>query len=109
MTVDSIPSSRPISNRAPRAVAARQLGGPSFWKFRTRSAPYLFLLPYFLVTAVFFVYPLIYAAILAFYQTNGPRSRVFVGLENFRWVLADPDFHKAVWNTTVFAFFSIFL
>jgi len=83
--------------------------GLDFWKFRTRAAPYLFLLPYFLVTGVFFIYPLIYAAVLAFYQTNGPRTRIFVGLGNFAFVLRDPDFYTAVRNTCVFALCSIFL
>jgi len=84
-------------------------GGGGGWNRRTRTAPYLFLIPYFLVTLVFFLYPLIYATILAFYQTNGPASRAFVGMANFRFVLRDPDFHTALWNTTVFAFFSVFL
>src|SRR5688572_31245962 len=89
-----------------RAAAPR---GPRWWKVRTRSAPYLFLLPYFLVTATFFLHPLIYASVLAFYQTNGPAYREFVGLDNFRFILSDPDFHTALWNTSVFALFSILL
>lgn len=72
-------------------------------------APWLFLSPYLLLTAVFFLYPVAYATLLAFYQTSGPRSRVFVGLDNFRFILTDPDFRIAVWNTLVFAVFSIFL
>lgn len=71
--------------------------------------PYLFLLPYLLVTAVFFLYPLIYATILAFFQTAGPTRRQFVGLENFTFVLADPDFHRALFNTCIFAIASICL
>src|SRR5258708_19356332 len=66
-------------------------------------APYLFLAPYLLVTAVFFLYPLINAGDLAFYQTNGITARAFVGLGNFSFVLADADFQLAVWNTTYFA------
>jgi ABC-type sugar transport system permease subunit len=76
-------------------------------KLRSTSAPYLFLLPYFVLNAVFFLYPLIYATILAFYQTNGPSRRAFVGWGNFTFILKDPDFHKALWNTTIFAAFSI--
>lgn len=79
------------------------------WRWRTRCAPYLFLLPFGLVTLVFFLYPLSTATGLAFYQTNGPSRKVFVGIENFTFVLHDPDFHTALWNTTVFAFFSICL
>lgn len=74
-----------------------------------KRAPYFFLAPYLILTLVFFVYPFIDAVVLAFYQTNGPLSRTFVGLANFRFVLSDPDFAKALKNTSVFAFFSIFL
>ena len=79
------------------------------WKGRLnkRTAPWLFLSPYLVLTLIFFLYPFIYAIILAFYQTNGPKSWNFVGLENFAFVLADGDFHIAVWNTTIFALASI--
>jgi ABC-type sugar transport system permease subunit len=69
--------------------------------------PYLFLLPFFVVTLLFFLYPVLYATILAFYQTNGPARRQFVGLSNFVFILKDPDFHLALWNTAVFAVCSI--
>jgi ABC-type sugar transport system permease subunit len=96
--------------RTPDRVQSRSSGGGSgWWKLKTRTAPYLFLLPYLIVTAIFFLYPLVYATMLAFYQTNGPKSKAFVGLSNFTFVLHDPDFHIAVWNTTIFAFFSICL
>src|ERR1019366_9369550 len=72
-------------------------------------APYFFLLPYILATSVFFLYPLIYATVLAFYQTNRPSRKAFVGWSNFAFVLKDPDFHKALWNTSIFAAFSICL
>lgn len=72
-----------------------------------KRAPWIFLSPYILLTAVFFIYPVIYATLLAFYQTNGPASRAWVGLENFTFVLSDPDFGVAVWNTLIFCFFSL--
>jgi ABC-type sugar transport system permease subunit len=59
------------------------------------------------LTLVFFVYPLVYATGLAFYQTNGPVRKAFVGLANFRFVLADPDFHVALWNTLVYTVASV--
>ena len=73
------------------------------------AAPWLLLAPYLLVTLVFTIYPLINAGILAFYQTNGPASRAFVGLDNFRFLLSDPSFYRALQNTTVFAVCSIFI
>jgi ABC-type sugar transport system permease subunit len=110
--LSTVPS--PARAMTPAAVTLRSRdcvtttgGGGRGWNRRERFAPYLFLLPYFLVTAVFFLYPLAYATVLAFYQTSGPARKAFVGLDNFRFVLADPDFHRALWNTTVFAICSV--
>jgi ABC-type sugar transport system permease subunit len=90
---------------------ARASLAPRKAKKRPRSpwAPWAFLSPYLLLTAVFFVYPFVNAVLLAFYQTNGPKSRVFVGLDNFAYLLSDPVFHRALYNTTLFALFSIFV
>jgi ABC-type sugar transport system permease subunit len=76
--------------------------GPGRW-------PYAFIAPYVVITAVFMAYPLLNAAILAFHQTNGPASKVFVGLDNFRYLAGDPIFHNALWNTTVFALCSVLI
>ena len=72
-----------------------------------RRTPWGFLSPYLLLTLVFFIYPFINAIILAFHQTNGPKSKVFVGWKNFTFVLRDGDFHTAFWNTTIYALASI--
>lgn len=85
----------------------RRVEGRWWWRLRTRCSPYLFLSPYFLVTLVFFLYPLVYATVLAFYQTKGPSRKVYVGLDNFKFILHDPDFRASLWNTTVFALCSI--
>ncbi len=83
--------------------------GTSGFQRRYRFAPYVFLLPFFIITATFFIYPLMKAIPLAFYQTNGPLSRVWVGLDNFKFILTDEVFHKALFNTCFYAFFSVFL
>jgi ABC-type sugar transport system permease subunit len=70
-------------------------------------APYLFLSPYLILTTIFFVVPFVNAILLAFYETNGPRSRAFVGLDNFRFLLHDTNFHTALLNTTIFAIVSV--
>jgi ABC-type sugar transport system permease subunit len=85
---------------APRR-AGRRLG-PGLW-------PYAFIAPYLAVTLVFMLYPLVNAGILAFHQTNGPASKVFVGFENFGYLAHDALFHKALKNTTVFAVCSVLI
>lgn len=95
----------PTLERSTRMPFARRRRGVAHPGVR----PWLFLLPFLIVTGVFFIYPLIQAAILAFYQTNGPTARVYVGLENFRFILHDPDFYTALRNTTIFAVASVAL
>ncbi|HVY27318.1 MAG TPA: sugar ABC transporter permease [Polyangiaceae bacterium] len=72
-------------------------------------APWFFLLPYLAVAVCFVGYPLLRSGVLAFYQTNGPASRVFVGLDNFRFLLTDATFYRALANTSVFALCSVFV
>jgi ABC-type sugar transport system permease subunit len=98
----------PSSETTPAAsIAGKNLKKPR--RYHKGKAPYVFLAPYLVLTSIFFVYPFIRAVVLAFYQTNGPRSQVFVGLDNFTFLATDGVFHTALWNTIVFTFFSIFL
>ena len=89
-----------------RKPAARAIG---WFAVQQRYAPYLFVSPFLLLFALFSGWPIFKSLMLSLYATNGPKSAVFVGLANFRFLLSDKDFHTAVWNTAVFAFFSVFL
>lgn len=75
----------------------------------SRLAPWLFLLPFLATVATFTAWPLFQSFLLSFQQTYGPRTSIWVGLENFRYLLGDPRFHKALTNTAVFAAGSVFL
>ena len=103
-TLEAAPSIRRsvITAAHPRP---KRTGGGGFQKW----APFVFLSPYVLLTLLFFIYPLAYSTVLAFYQTNGPHSKVFVGFDNFRFILSDPDFGVALMNTGLFACASIFI
>jgi ABC-type sugar transport system permease subunit len=110
MTTEAFaPSSPREAGRGAIKLQGRPPAGGANWKLRRGLLPYLFLIPFLVVNIVFFLYPLIRATVLAFDQTNGPAVHVFVGWSNFTFILHDPDFHKALWNTTVFAIFSICL
>jgi ABC-type sugar transport system permease subunit len=70
-------------------------------------AAYFFLAPFLLLFLGFTVYPLGKAVVLTFQQTYGPGTSVFVGLDNFKFLLADPRFWKALSNTTFYAVASV--
>lgn len=65
--------------------------------------------PFIIVFCAFGLYPLAKSLVLAFYITSGPTSQIFVGIENFRFLMSDPDFRTAVVNTGTFALLSVFL
>jgi ABC-type sugar transport system permease subunit len=78
-------------------------------RMQQRLAPYLFISPFLILFAVFGVWPIVKSLVLSLYATSGPKDAVFVGVRNFRYLLTDPDFHTAVKNTAVFAFWSVLL
>lgn len=64
--------------------------------------PYVFIAPFFILFAVFGVYPVVYSLWLSFFQWNGaPGREVWVGLENFRLVLRDDIFWQAMLNVAL--------
>jgi ABC-type sugar transport system permease subunit len=83
--------------------------GQRLFRWQHRYAPYLFTAPFVVTFAVFALYPMVKSLVLALFITSGPKSQVFVGLENFAFLFTDPSFFKAVQNTAIFTFFSVFL
>jgi ABC-type sugar transport system permease subunit len=72
------------------------------FNWQARAAPYLFLLPFLLLFAIFLLYPLARSVVLSLYRSSGPREASFIGLGNYRFILRDIIFWKAVLNTVVF-------
>lgn len=81
--------------------------GGRFGTVRSRDAMagWLLVLPATLLLAVFLVWPTIQAVGLSFtnYQVLAPTPTSFVGFDNYRTLLVDENFWKAVRNTTYFA------
>ena len=65
-----------------------------------RLAPWLFLTPFLLLFAVFWLWPLVRSLVLSLHHTAGPHHQTYVGLGNYAFLLQDPLFWQAVWNTT---------
>ena len=66
----------------------------------------IFLLPVIVIFGVFSWFPIVRALIMSVQETNLVDTR-FVGLDNFRYVLADPLLWTAVKNTAYFAFLAL--
>ncbi|WP_165968558.1 carbohydrate ABC transporter permease [Saccharopolyspora elongata] len=65
-----------------------------------RVTPYLFVAPFFVLFAVFGLFPLLYTAWISLHDWNlidGDQG--FVGLANYTALFADPDFYNALFNT----------
>lgn len=74
-----------------------------------RWAPYFFATPFLFTFLVFALYPLVQSMVLATQNTFGAEITEFVGFANFKFLLTDPQFGKALINTFLFACGSVFL
>lgn len=75
----------------------------------SRSTPYLFMAPFILSFLIFGAYPILRSLVLSLYITSGPEAQHFVGLDNYLYLLQDPDFWTAFRNTVIFALGSVLL
>lgn len=82
----------------------RQRGRPSA-VVRSPIAPYLYLLPAFLVYAGFLLYPLLRAAQFSLYDWPGFGPSTFVGLGNYVDLLGDRRFQAAILHALILIIF----
>lgn len=71
-----------------------------------RWAPYLFIAPFFVLFAVFGLFPLLFSIWMSLHQwdaASGLESMRWVGLANYTFAITDPWFHKSLWNTLWYA------
>lgn len=74
---------------------------------RFQSAPWLFIAPFLALFLLFTAWPLLHSLLLAMEQTYGPQTMVWVGLKNFRYLVSDPLFWLATWNTLLYTLGSL--
>ncbi|MEH1102077.1 carbohydrate ABC transporter permease [Micromonospora sp. CPCC 205561] len=84
---------------------------PAGWRtwlhrFDVRYVPYLLIAPFFLLFAVFGLFPIVFNGVVALrhWRLDDPTLTGWAGLENFRRLFTDDDFFNALSNT-----FGIFL
>jgi multiple sugar transport system permease protein len=74
---------------------------------RNVGLPYLFLSPYLILFAIFFVVPLAYAFRLSLYVTRLVGGTVFAGADNYKQVFQDSNFLDGVKRMFIFGSFQV--
>ncbi|PRO66594.1 carbohydrate ABC transporter permease [Alkalicoccus urumqiensis] len=70
-------------------------------RIRNMVSGYLFISPFYLLFAVFGIFPILFSFYLAFFRWDGLTEMEFVGLNNFNIIFNDPLFWKSLYNTIV--------
>jgi alpha-1,4-digalacturonate transport system permease protein len=72
-------------------------------RLKKQLAPYLFVLPNFLIFSTFIVIPAIVGFIYSFHEYDGLNEMEFLGLDNFKAILSDIEFWAALGRTGIYA------
>jgi ABC-type sugar transport system permease subunit len=82
---------------------SRQAPRQNWWKRNRRKlAPYIFISPFYIIFAVFGLYPIAYSLWLSFFKGFGFDKKTFFGLGNYIHLFQDQRYYTAVYNTTFF-------
>jgi cellobiose transport system permease protein len=79
------------ARRAPR----RGLGH----EIRRNIWPYIFISPFFILFAIFGLFPYLYAFVLSFAEWDGISPIKWIGLDNYRMLLTDPIWWQSLYNS----------
>ncbi len=90
-----------------RPGAAMRRGGRGRRFLRAVGLPYLFLSPYLILFAIFFVLPLLYALRLSLYVDRLVGGTVFAGSDNYQQVFQDSNFWEGVRRMFIFGIFQV--
>lgn len=71
-------------------------------KIKKYRAPYLFILPFFILFTVFQLVPTIWSVYISFTKWRGIGTPEFVGLENYKKMAIDDMFWKSLLNTAIY-------
>lgn len=98
------------SQHSASATPPQRLSRRARWdKFQRKYAPYFFISPFFILFAVFGLFPTLFSIYLSFQAWNpvqGLSRMEFVGAENYGFLLTDPWFWDALYNTVWLALVS---
>ena len=71
--------------------------------------PYIFISPFFLLFAIFFLFPSIAALVLGLFRWNGVGTPEFFGTANYERIFTDRVFRQALSNTVIYVLSNLFI
>lgn len=99
----------PMAKAHPMDRSTREGWSASLDRFQRRYAPYFFISPFFLLFAVFGLFPIVFSLYLSVQYWNpvqGLGTMEYVGLENYIFLMTDPWFWQSLYNTLWIALIS---
>ncbi|UCM91618.1 carbohydrate ABC transporter permease [Streptomyces marincola] len=84
---------------APRGPHARRASSRVRQGFAERIAPYAYIAPFFLIFAVFGLFPLLFTFYIALFDWNPIGDQTYIGFDNFTRLWEDGRFWNAAGNT----------
>ncbi len=97
MTLTLLPSG-PTAGPAPR-TPGRPAWRSRLHAFESRSAPYAYVAPFFLLFAAFGLFPLVYTAWISLHRYRLGGAMSWDGLANYTWLFSNPAFFNALVKT----------
>ena len=76
--------------------------------YSQKVAPYVFVIPFILSFAIFWIYPLCSSVFMSFEKIT-PLETGFVGIDNYKKLLSDTVFHTAIKNSATYMFWTLVL
>ena len=83
----------PASGDRPRTFRDR------LFAWDLRFAPYVYITPFFVLFAIFGLFPLVYTVWISFHSYRLGSEMSWIGLENYRWLFNSPDFYNSLLKT----------
>lgn len=98
------PSSPQQAGRSPDISITKRPGlAALIWKHRKE---YMAISPFYILFAIFGLFPIAFSLYLSFQSWDGIGEMTFNGLNNYQFMLTDPEFWKAVRNTFIIWMYS---
>ncbi|WP_082053263.1 carbohydrate ABC transporter permease [Gordoniibacillus kamchatkensis] len=82
------------------AAGASKRGGSQLWReIYKHRVIYLFISPFFILFAVFGLFPILFSLYLSLHKWDGIGEMKYLGLGQYNYLLHDADFWKSILNT----------